>query len=140
MDCIRDAPPSADLLSCPEAWCIRPAESFRTNCGGLCDDQSSRRTLRVILRLPVGRHMIVGSCAHPRERGHDDAVREIEVSHSIRCEKRLIRHPTNSCIDRLNVFKRSPRWHQPIRNLISLPLLNSVTIALLALLVRALYR
>ncbi len=36
---------------------------------------------------------------HPGERRHDDAVRKIDVSHSIRCEKRLIRHHRNSCMD-----------------------------------------
>ena len=83
MDGIRNAAPSANLLRRPQAGRIGPAESFRTDGGGLCDDQSSGRTLRVILRLQGRRHMIVRLCAHPRERRHNDAVRKIEASHSI---------------------------------------------------------
>src|ERR1700679_242891 len=95
MDGIRDASPSADLLLRPQTWRISPAESFRANRCGLRDDQSGRSTLGVILRLQASGHMIVGVGTHPSERRHDDAVRKIEVSHSIGCEKRLIRHHMN---------------------------------------------
>ena len=57
MDGIRDTSPSADLLLRPEAWCIGPAESFRANRGSFGDDQSSRSTLRVILRLQWCRYL-----------------------------------------------------------------------------------
>ncbi len=106
MDGIRDVSPSLNLLLGPQSWRIGPTESFRTNCGGLSDDQSSRSTLRVIVRLQGRGHVIMRLSAHPGEWRHDDAVRKIEVSHSIRCEKRLIRHHTNSCIDELNVPKK----------------------------------
>src|SRR5580658_7212311 len=96
MDGIRDASPSADLLLRPQTWRIGPAKSFRANRSGLRDGQSGRSTLLVILRLQCSRHMIVGVSAHPRERRHDDAVRKIEVSHPIWCEKWLIRHHMNS--------------------------------------------
>src|ERR1700732_1978162 len=90
MDGIRDASPSVDLLLRPQAWGIGPAKSFRANRGGLGDDQSGRSTLRVILRLQGRGHMIVRLRTHSSERRHDDAVRKIEVSHPIGCEKRLI--------------------------------------------------
>src|SRR6202051_2991497 len=96
MDGIRDASPSADLLLRPQSWRIGPAKSFRANRGGLGDDQSGRSTLRVILCLQRSGHMIMRLRAHPGERRHDDAVRKIEVSHPIWCEKWLIRHPMNS--------------------------------------------
>src|ERR1700732_4458353 len=96
---IRDTSPSADLLLRPEARCISPAKSFRANRGGLGDDQSGRSTLRVILCLQCRGHMIMRLRAHPGERRHDDAVRKIEVSHPIWCEKRLIRHHINSTDD-----------------------------------------
>src|SRR5580658_952905 len=57
--------------------------------------------------------MIVGMSTHPSERRHDDSVREIDVSHSIWCEKWLIRNHMNSCIDRLNVLKKQLRSHRP---------------------------
>src|SRR6202789_4714184 len=101
MNGIRDAPPSADLLRRPQARRIGPAESLRTNCGGLCDDQSSRSTLRIILRLQGRGHVIPRLRTHPGERRHDDAVRKIEVSHPIWCEKRLIGHTINSWVGRL---------------------------------------
>src|SRR6202140_5307185 len=113
VDGIRDTSPSADLLLGPEAWCIGPAKSFRANRGGLGDDQSSRSTLRIILRLQGRGHVIMRLGTHPGERRHDDAVRKIEVSHSIWCEKRLIRRHMNSCVERLNVLKRSARLHRP---------------------------
>src|ERR1700683_1356391 len=112
MDGIRDTPPAADLLLRPESWRIGPAESFGANRGGLGDDQSGRSTLRVILHLQRRGHMIMRLRTHPSERGHDDAVRKIEVSHSIWYEKRLIRHHRNSCINRLNVSTRSLQWHR----------------------------
>src|ERR1700722_17013666 len=96
VDGIRDTSPSADLLLRPEAGCIGPAKSFRTNRGGLGDDQSGRSTLRVILCLQRRGHMIMRLRAHPGEWRHDDAVRKIEVSHPIWCEKCLIRHHMNS--------------------------------------------
>src|ERR1700745_1208564 len=99
MDGIRDASPSTDLLLRPQAGRIGPAKSFRANRGGLADDQSGRSTLRVILRLQARGHMIVRLRTHPGERGHDDAVREIEVSHPIWCEQWLIRHLVNSCME-----------------------------------------
>src|SRR5258708_5476098 len=114
MDGIRDTSPSADLLLRPEAWCIGPAKCFQANRGGFGDDQSSRSTLCVILRLQGRGHVIMRLRTHPGERRHDDAVRKIEVSHSIWCEERLIRHLMNSCIDRLNVLKRSLRLHRPV--------------------------
>src|SRR6202030_1029277 len=92
---IRDTSPSADLLLRPEAGCIGPAKSFRANRGGLGDDQSGRSTLRVILCLQCRGHMIMRLCAHPGERRHDDAVRKIEVSHPIWCEKWLTPHHMN---------------------------------------------
>src|SRR5580698_3045148 len=116
MDGIRDAPPSADLVLRPEAWCIGPAKSFRANRGGFGDDQTSRSTLRVILRLQGRGNVITRLGTHPGERRHDDAVRKIEVSHWIWCEKRLIRHHLNSCIDRQNVLKRSLRLHRLVRD------------------------
>src|ERR1700750_2463028 len=116
MDGIRDTSPSADLLPGPQSRSIRPAESFRTDCGGLSDDQSSRSALRVILRLQGRGHVIMRLGTHPGERRHDDAVRKIEVSHSIWFEKRLIRHYLNSCIDRQNVLKRSLRLHRLVRD------------------------
>src|ERR1700751_5747583 len=97
MDGIRNTTPSADLRLCPQPWRIGPAESFRADRSGLGDDQSSRSTLRVILRLQGRGHMIVRSRTHPSERRHDDAVRKIEASHPIWCEQWLIRHLTNSC-------------------------------------------
>src|ERR1700692_787787 len=100
MDGIRDTSPSADVLVHPAAWSIGPAEPFRTNRSGFGDDQSSRSTLRIILRLQGRGHVIMRLGTHPGERRHDDAVRKIEVSHSIWCEKRLIRHHMNSCMDR----------------------------------------
>src|SRR5260221_14495581 len=90
MDGVRDASPSANLLLRPEAWCIGPAKSFRANRGRFGDDQSSRSTLRIILRLQGRGHVIMRLGTHPGERRHDDAVRKIEVSHSIWCEERLI--------------------------------------------------
>src|SRR5579864_6580373 len=101
---IRDTSPSADLLLRPEAGCIGPAKSFRANRGGLGDDQSSRSTLRVVLCLQGRGHVIMRSRTHPGEWRHNDAVRKIEVSHSIWCKKRLIRHHMNSCIDRLHLL------------------------------------
>src|SRR5580658_4242414 len=95
MDGIRDASPSADLLPRPKAWRISPAKSFRANRSGLRDDQSGRSTLRIILRLQGRGHMIMRLRTHPRERRHDDAVRKIEVSHLIWCEKWLIPHQRN---------------------------------------------
>src|ERR1700723_1332133 len=109
MDGIRDTPPSADLVLRPEAWCIGPAKSFRADRGGFGDDQSSRSALRVILRLQYRGHVIMRLRTHPGERRHDDAVRKIEVSHSIRCEKRLIRHHRNSCMDWQKVLTGPPR-------------------------------
>src|ERR1700733_12169282 len=106
MDGIRDAPPSTDLLLCPQSWRIGPAKPFRTNRGGFSDDQSSRSTLRVILRLQGRGHVIMRLRTHPGERRHDDAVRKIEGSHSLWCEQRLIGHHTISCIDELNVPKK----------------------------------
>src|SRR5258708_37887264 len=99
MNAIRDGSPSADLLLCPQSWCIGPAKSFRANRGSLGDDQSGRSTLRVILRLQGRGHMIMRLRTHPSERRHDDAVRKIEVSHPIWCEQWLIRHLTNSCMN-----------------------------------------
>src|SRR6267154_1065045 len=96
IDGIRNASPSAGLLPRPQSWRIGPAKSFRANRGGLADDQSGRSTLRVILRLQGRGHMIMRLRTHPSERCHDDAVRKVEVSHSIWCEKRLIRHHMNS--------------------------------------------
>src|ERR1700693_4250716 len=96
MDGIRNASPSADLLPSPQSWRIGPAKSFRANRGGLGDDQSGRSTLRVILRLQGRGHMIMRLRTHPGEWRHDDAVRKIEVSHPIWCEKCLIRHHMNS--------------------------------------------
>src|ERR1700724_796279 len=96
MNGIRDSSPSADFLLRPEARRIGPSKSFRANRGGLGDYQSGRSTLRVILRLQRCRHMIVGLGAHPSERRHDDTIRKIKVSHPIRREKWLIRHPVNS--------------------------------------------
>src|ERR1700679_1324006 len=96
MDGPRNTSPSADLLLGPQPRRIGPAESFGANRGGLGDDQSGRSTLRVILRLQRRGHMIMRLRTHPSERGHDDAVRKIEVSHSIWYEKRLIRHHMNS--------------------------------------------
>src|SRR5277367_4680512 len=90
MNGIRDAPPPADLLLCPQSWRIGPAKSLRANRGSLGDDQSGRSTLRVILRLQDRGHMIMRLCTHPGERRHDDAVRKIEVSYPIWCEQRLI--------------------------------------------------
>src|SRR5216683_2914213 len=98
MNGIRDASPSADLFLCPQSWCIGPAKSFRANRGSLGDDQSGRSTLRVILRLQDRGHMIMGLYTHPSERRHYDAVRKIEFSHPIWCEKRLIRHLMNSYV------------------------------------------
>src|ERR1700721_979089 len=83
MDGIRDAPPSANLLRQPQAWVIGPSKSFRANCSGLADDQSSRSTLCVILCLQDSGHMIIRLRTHTGERAHDDAVRKIEVSHSV---------------------------------------------------------
>src|SRR5580704_9670879 len=100
MDGIRDTSPSAGLLLRPEAWCIGPAKSFLANRSGFGDNQSGRSTLRIILRLQGCGYVIMRLSTHPSERRHDDAVRKIEVSHSIWCEKRLIRHHMNSCIDR----------------------------------------
>src|ERR1700746_1232293 len=102
MDGIRDASPSADLLRCPQARRIGPAKSFLANRGGFGDNQSSRSTLRIILRLQGRGHVIMRLRTHPGERRHDDAIRKIEVSHPIWCEKRLIRHHMNSWVDRLN--------------------------------------
>src|SRR6202789_1980450 len=101
MNGIRDAPPSADLLRRPQARRIGPAESLRTNCGGLCDDQSSRSTLRIILRLQGRGYVIPRLRTHPGERRHDDAVRKIEVSHRIWKEKRPKRHHMTLCVERL---------------------------------------
>src|SRR5882724_2886566 len=112
MDGIRDTSPSADLLLRPEAGCIGPAKSLRANRGGLGDDQPSRSTLRVVLCLQGRGHVIMRLRTHPGERRHNDAVRKIEVSHSICCKKRLIRHHMNSCIDRLHPLKRSRRLHR----------------------------
>src|SRR5258708_11928011 len=98
MDGIRDASPSADLFLRPQAWRISPAKSFRANRSGLGDDQSGRSTLRVILRLQGRGHMIMRLRTHPGERRHDDAVRKIELSHPIWCEKWLIRHHMNLCM------------------------------------------
>src|ERR1700732_373867 len=116
MDGIRDASPSEDVFLRPEAWCIGPAKSFRANRGGFGDDQSSRSALRIILRLQGRGHVIMRLSAHPGERRNDDAVRKIEVSHPIWCEKRLIRHHMNSCAERLNMLKRSARFHRPVRD------------------------
>src|ERR1700747_2500011 len=113
MDGIRNTSPSADLLLCPQPWRIGPAKSFRADRSGPGDDQPGRSTLRVILRLQRRGHMIVRLRTHPGERRHDDAVRKIEVSHPIWCEKRLIRHQMNSCFERLNMLKRSARLHRP---------------------------
>src|SRR5437899_10487851 len=99
MDGICDMSPSADLLVSPEAWCSGPAKSFRANRGGLGDDQSGRSTLRVVLCLQGRGYVIVRLGTHSGERRHNDAVRKIEVSHPIWCEKRLIRHYGNSCQD-----------------------------------------
>src|ERR1700679_398827 len=96
MDGIRDTPPSADLLLRPQTRRIGPSKSFRANRGGLGDEQSGRSTLRVIFRLQRCRHMIVGVGAHPSERRHHDAIRQIKISHPIWREKRLTRHPVNS--------------------------------------------
>src|ERR1700722_6183803 len=112
MDCIRDPSPSADLLLCPQSRRIGPAKSFRADRRGLGDDQSGRCTLRVILRLQVRGHMIVRLRAHPGERRHDDAVRKVEVAHPIWHEKWLTWHHMNSCMDRLNVLKRSLQLHR----------------------------
>src|SRR5229473_7390748 len=98
MDGIRDTPPSADMLLCPQAWRIGPAKSFRANRGGFGDDQSSRSTLRIIPRLQGRGHVIMRLRTHPGERRHDDAVRKSKVSHPIWCEKWLIRHHMNSCM------------------------------------------
>src|SRR6201998_903591 len=114
MDSIRDPSPAANMLLRPEAWCIGPAKSLRANRGGFGDDQSRRSTLRIILRLQGRGHVIMRLGTHPGERRHDDAVRKIEVSHSIWFEKRLIQHHSNSCMDGLNVLKRRPRLHQPV--------------------------
>src|ERR1700678_4657583 len=89
MDGIRDASPAANLLLCPEPWCIGPAESLRTDSSGLGNDQSRRSTLRVILSLQDCGHVIVRSRTHPGERRHDDGVREIDVSHSLWCKNAL---------------------------------------------------
>src|SRR5277367_2582925 len=88
---IGDATPSADLLLGPQAGRIGPAKSFRANRRGFRDDQSGRSTLRVIFGLQRSGHLIMRLRAHPGERRHDDAVRKIEVSHSISCEQWLIR-------------------------------------------------
>src|SRR5580692_5646901 len=96
MDGIRDASPSADLHLRPQSWRIGPAKSFRANCGGLGDDQSGRSSLRVVLRLQGCRHMILGLGAHPSQRRHDDTIRETKISHPIRGQEWLIRHPVNS--------------------------------------------
>src|ERR1700691_1961009 len=113
MDGIGDPSPSAHLFLRPQSWRISPAKSLRANRGGLGDDQSSRSTLCVILRLQGRGHMIVGLRTHPSERRHDDAVRKVEVSHSIWCEKWLIRYHVNSCIDRRNMLKKSLQWCRP---------------------------
>src|ERR1700722_952200 len=112
MDGIRDTSPSVDLLLRPEAGCMGPAKSLRANRGGLGDDQSSRSTLRVVLCLQGRGHVIMRLRTHPGERRHNDAVRKIKVSHPVWCEKWLIRHHINSCIDRLHLLKRSPRLHR----------------------------
>src|ERR1700733_14170022 len=96
MDGISDASPSTNLLRRPQAWRIGPSKSFWANRGGLADDQSGRSALCVVLRLQGSGHMIMRLRAHPGERGHDDAVRKIEVSNSIWCEKWLIRNFTKS--------------------------------------------
>src|ERR1700740_3769009 len=98
MDSIRNASPSADLLLRPQSWRVGPAKSFRANRGGLGDDQSGRGTLRIVLRLQGRGHVIVRLRTHPGERRHDDAVRKMEFSPPISCEKRLIRHHINSWI------------------------------------------
>src|SRR5258707_12622434 len=92
MNGIRDVSPSADLLLRPQSWSICPAKSFRANRGSFGDDQSGRSTLRVILCLQCRGHMIMRLRTHSSEGRHDDTVRKIEVSHSICCEKRLIRN------------------------------------------------
>ena len=98
MDGICNAPPSADLFLCPQTWRICPSKSFRADCGGLGDDQSGRGSLRLILHLQTGRHMIIRLRAHPGERCHDDAIRKIETSHLIRRKKWLILDHIISCI------------------------------------------
>src|SRR5271169_4947825 len=113
MDGFRHTSPSADLLLRPEAWCIGPAKSFVANRSGFGDDQSSRSTLRIILRLQGRGYVIMRLGTHPSERRHDDAVRKIEVSHPIWCKDWLIRHHMNSCMDRQNVLKGPPRLHRP---------------------------
>src|SRR6266851_2695849 len=107
---IRDKSPSADLLLRPQAWRIGPPKPFGAYGGGLRDNQPGRSALRVILRLQRCRHMIVGLGAHPGERRHDDAVRKIEVSHSIWREKWLIRHHMNPYMG------GHPMCHQTILN------------------------
>src|SRR5579862_5649361 len=114
MDGFCDTSPSADLLVRPEAGCIGPAKSFPANRGRLGDDQSSRSTLRVVFCLQGRRHVIMRLRTHARERRHNDAVRKIEISHSIWCKKRLIRHYMNSCVELLRLFKTSPQLHRPV--------------------------
>src|SRR6202050_3419710 len=98
VNCIGDAPPPTNLFLTPQARRIRPTKSFGADRRGLGDNQSRRGALRIILCLQGRGHMIMRLRTHPGERRHDDAVRKIEVSHPIWCEKGLIPHQMNSCM------------------------------------------
>src|ERR1700737_3766178 len=92
VDRVRHPSPTAHLLRAPQAGRVGPAESLRAD--GCCfgDDQSRGSALGIVVRLKLSRHMVDRTRPHPRQRCHDNPVRQIEIAHSKWSKKPVSRH------------------------------------------------
>ena len=86
MDGIGDQLPAGHLRIAMDARRERVALALRCHLGGFADDQTGAGPLRVIERVQRMGHIACAG-ATTRQRGHDDAVGQVEIAHAERAEQ-----------------------------------------------------
>src|SRR5690606_24733653 len=81
-----DATPAGDLLVGDDAGLADEGLRFEVHIGSLGDDQADTRPLTVVLDDQISGYT-GRTTTHAGQRGHDDTVREFEVSEGNRCEQ-----------------------------------------------------
>src|ERR1700730_18447782 len=98
VDCVRNPSPTAHLLCAPQTGCVGPAESFGADGRRFGNNQSRGSALGIAVRLNLSGHVVDRTRPHPRQRCHDNSVRQIEIAHSKWGKERLSRHHTVTTI------------------------------------------
>ncbi len=85
MHAARDLLPAVDLFVSEQTWLAGIAQAVRRRGGAFRDEQSGIGTQSVILCHQLVRY--IAGCATARQRGHDDAIFQLQFAERYRSEQ-----------------------------------------------------